>query len=244
MLIKQIADDIRNVYAKDPVNAETAIEKLLEERIAGQPVKSRPEFRDELCKEFGPHGHGAIENSNRGDSKSEPESIAKALYMILGKEISHSDLSSEDLMQRLAESFGTIFDSLNELVRVMNATLLGEASQEETIRTFIGSHMEGEESLQSIKDYIEQIQKTFLITQKAFKGTARSIVKNILDELDPKQISEVSGGGLKVGPLRKAESFDVFEKKYNRCNKWFESDRFMEDFLREFEKNCQRLYAL
>jgi hypothetical protein len=244
MLIKQIADDIRKAYLADPLKAETAIEKLLEERIAGQPFKSMPEFSDELCKEFAPSGHGAIENSQGGYSNSEPESIAKALSMILGKEISHTELTSEDLMQRLAESFGTIFDSLNELIRVMNTTLLGETSQEETIRTFIGSHMEGQESLQSIKAYIEQIQKTFLITQKAFKGTARSIVRNILTELDPEQISKVSGGGLKVGPLRKAECFEVFEKKYNRCNKWFESDRFMEDFLREFEKNCQRLYAL
>ena len=89
--------------------------------------------------------------------------------------------------------------------------------------------------------HLGQIQKAFLTTQQAFKNAAHARVREILDELDPGKISASGGGGLKFGPLRKAECFEIYESKFRSCKKWFESGRFMEDFLREFEKNCQKL---
>jgi hypothetical protein len=52
-------------------------------------------------------------------------------------------------------------------------------------------------------------------------------------------VAKERGSGLKIGPLRKAEDFDILKEKIERIQRWFESGRFMEDFLREFENNCQ-----
>jgi hypothetical protein len=43
--------------------------------------------------------------------------------------------------------------------------------------------------------------------------------------------------------MKKAESFDLFEEKYKRVKKWYESERFLLDFLRQFEKNCQKSFT-
>jgi hypothetical protein len=40
--------------------------------------------------------------------------------------------------------------------------------------------------------------------------------------------------------MKKAEYFDTYQNKYETLKKWFESGRFMEDLLREFENNCHR----
>jgi hypothetical protein len=43
--------------------------------------------------------------------------------------------------------------------------------------------------------------------------------------------------------MKKAEMFDIYEQRYGKIQKWFSSGRFMEDFLREFEKNCQTKFG-
>ncbi len=50
------------------------------------------------------------------------------------------------------------------------------------------------------------------------------------------------GRGLKFSALREAAFFETYEEKFRTCKKWLESGRFTEEFLREFEKNCQELY--
>lgn len=50
------------------------------------------------------------------------------------------------------------------------------------------------------------------------------------------------GGGLRFGPLRKAELYEIYKEKFSQFKGWFESGSFMEELLREFEKTCQRLY--
>ena len=59
--------------------------------------------------------------------------------------------------------------------------------------------------------------------------------------LDPARIAKTDKKGLKFGPFRKAEYYETFEGKFHKCQKWFKSGRFMKEFLREFEKNCQKL---
>ena len=89
------------------------------------------------------------------------------------------------------------------------------------------------------RGYLDQIKNAFLITERAFKETARSKMRDVLFELDPDRII-AKGGGMKFGPLRKAEQFETYREKFYTCKKWFDSGRFMGDFLREFEKNCQQ----
>jgi hypothetical protein len=61
--------------------------------------------------------------------------------------------------------------------------------------------------------------------------------------LDPDQVKTAGSGGFKFGPFQKAEFFAIYEKKFYKCKKWFDSGRFMEKFLREFEKNSQKLFV-
>jgi hypothetical protein len=157
--------------------------------------------------------------------------------------VSLDDLSSTDLIENLAESLNTIFNSLNQLISVINMTFTGDGSPEETIRQVIGFRLEGDEQGRSLETYLGQISNAFLTSQQAFKEAAYAKVKQVLSALDPEALAAEAGKGLKFGPLKKAEMFDIYEQRYRKIQKWFSSGRFMEDFLREFEKNCQTQFA-
>jgi hypothetical protein len=149
------------------------------------------------------------------------------------------DLSSSELLEKLAESLNTIFNTLNQLISVINMTFSGEESSEQTIRQVISFRLEGEGQGRSLETYLGQISNAFLTSQQSFKEAAYAKVKQVLSVLDPEQLAQEVGKGLKFGPLKKAEMFDIYEQRYGKIQKWFSSGRFMEDFLREFEKNCQ-----
>jgi hypothetical protein len=78
-----------------------------------------------------------------------------------------------------------------------------------------------------------------LTTHEAFKRAAQAKMAQVLTALDPDQVAKERGSGLKLGPLRKAEDYDILKDKIDRIQRWFDSGRFLEDFLREFEKHCQ-----
>jgi hypothetical protein len=80
------------------------------------------------------------------------------------------------------------------------------------------------------------------LAHRAFQETARIKIAQILDELSPDRIAESMDKSLKFGPLHRAELFDQYKKRYLECKKWFESDRFTQELLREFENICQRSY--
>lgn len=233
-----MADGIRQIYESDRSQAEALIEAYLEERLRGLSVNERLARLEELAAEFGKASPRPF-----GSEGEDEEVLSRLFSLLLGRKVSQADLSSTELLERLALSLNTIFDALNELVNVINVTLMGERIGEETIRHVIGFQLEGESESQSLESYIGQIRKAFLVTQQAFKETAHAKVSEILLELDPDRISEAGGGGFKFGPLRKAEFFETYEEKFRAFKKWFESGRFMEEFLREFEKNSQKLSA-
>jgi hypothetical protein len=134
----------------------------------------------------------------------------------------------------------SIFGTLNRLVQNINATLLGGGTpgeEEQTIRHVIGSRLEGQEPRVSLEEYLGRIDKAFFISHQAFKQAAHTLVLKMLHEVDPEKIAAEAGQGLKFGPLKKAEYFDIYESKFTTLKKWFESGRFMEDLLREFENN-------
>ncbi|NIO06015.1 MAG: hypothetical protein GTN74_15875 [Proteobacteria bacterium] len=170
------------------------------------------------------------------------EILARVFSFLLGKKVSQADLSSAELLKRLADSLNTIFDMLNQLVSVINTTFLGQREGIETIRQMIGFHLEGENQLRSLESYLGQINKAFLTAQQAFKIAAEKKVREILVELDPERIAASAGGGFKLGRLRKADRFELHVDKFKAFENWFNSGRFMEELLREFENNCQRLF--
>jgi PAS domain-containing protein len=229
--IDRLANEIRNIYISDKNQSEKQIEKFLTNRFKELSGPESLDVLNKLIDEF----------DNRHPIRIDNSIIPRTFSFLLGRDVSRTDLSSTELIERLAESLKTIFDSLNQLIGVINMTLTGETFGDQTIRQVIGFHLEGEEQTKSLESYLGQINEAFLTVQRSFKKTAQIKVGQILEEIDPDRISAQGGGGLKIGPLRKAEYYEIYEEKFRRIKKWFESGRFMEEFLREFEKKCQNL---
>jgi hypothetical protein len=237
--IEQLSNEIRKIYQSDHLHAETLIETYLEERLKELSDSKKLMLLEKLTAEF----NIAISSRYRGLNRDE-EVLTRLFSLLLGRRISQADLSSTELLQKLAESLNTIFDALNQVVGVINTTFLGESTGDETIRQVIGFYLEGGEShARSLESYLGQIKKAFLIAHQAFKEAAHTEIGEILHELDPDQIKTECSVGFKFGSFQKAEFFEVYEKKFDTCKKWFDSGRFMEKFLREFEKNSQKLFV-
>ena len=237
--IEQLSNEIRKIYKSDRLRAETLIETYLEERLKEFSDSKKLTLLERLTAEF----NIAISSRYSGLNIDE-EALTRLFSLLLGRKMSQADLSSTELLQKLAESLNTIFDALNQVVGVINTTFLGECTGDETIRQVIGFHLEGGEGhVRSLESYLGQIEKAFLIAHQAFKEAAHTEVGEILHELDPDQIKAAGSGGFKFGPFQKAEFFEIYEKKFYKCKKWFDSGRFMEKFLREFEKNSQKLFV-
>ena len=234
--IAQLANDIREIHASDRLQAEALVETYLEKQMHELSGRERTRLLKELAFVF----NRADSDTSSGTNLRE-EVFSQLFSLLLGRKDSQVDLSSPELLERLAESLNTIFDTLNKLVSVINGNLFGEHAGEETIRKVLFFELEREKESKSLESYLGQISKAFLIAQQAFKKAAYTRVREILLEMDPCRIASVSGGGLRLGPLRKAESFEIYEERYNKVKKWFESGRFMEELLREFENNCQEL---
>ncbi len=232
----QLVDEIRHIYESDRSQAKPLIEAYLEKRLNRFAASERLMLLEKVAAEFGGAGLGASISANLDE-----EVLLRLFSLLLGRRVSQADLSSAELLKRLAESLNIVFDTLNQLVSVINATLMGRGIGEETIRHVIAFHLEGEGQAKSLETYLSQIKKAFLISQQAFKKAAHAKVSEILVELDPERIAADGAGGLKFGPLRKAKFFEIYEQRFRECHEWFESGRFMDDFLREFEKNAQKL---
>jgi len=233
----RLAEEIRRIYASDRLKAADIIERFLENSLNTLPVDNRLALLEKLAAQF------SADPQDSTDSTNIDTELSRLFRLLLGRDFPQAALSPEELLERLAESITTIFDALNKLVNAINTALLGKNTGEETIRHVIGFHLEGENRLKSLENYLGQIKNAFLMAQQAFKISAKTIVGEILSELDPDQIETDAVGGLKFHPRRKTKCFDIYKEKFNQCHKWFESERFMEALLREFERNCVKLSA-
>jgi hypothetical protein len=231
-----LALEIRRIYKSSPAYADSTIEAFLTERLATFAENEKKTVLTALTAAF-----QTPEPDTAPEAGKEEAVLTGIFSLLLGREISNENLSAPEIMERLSESLNTIFVTLNRLVQNINATLLGGGSPDEaeqTIRHVIGSRLEGQEPRVSLEAYLGRIDKAFFISHKAFKQAAHTLVLKILHEVDPEKIAAEAAQGLKFGALKKAEYFDVYETKYATLKKWFESGRFMEDLLREFENNC------
>jgi hypothetical protein len=232
--LENLAHEIRQIYSTDSLQAEERIAAYLQEQLGPLSAIEKVGLLEKLTAQFDASATGPADRAYPED-----EAVARLFSLVLGDRVTTADLSSADLLKRLAESLNTIFDALNRLVAVIDSTLLGKDRGDETIRQVIGFHLEGQDQTQSLESYLGQINKAFLLAQQASKNAANQIVGKILQELDPEKINQQAGSGLKFGPLRKAELYDVFVQEMKKCRQWYESGRFMQDLQREFEKNCR-----
>jgi hypothetical protein len=232
--VDQLARDIRRIFASDDLQAEANIDRYLQTRLEFLPAPERVDLLERLAGQFGSPTplptDGAV---------AEEELLTRLYSLVLGGKFTEADLPSADVAQRLTESLNTIFDELNRLIAVIRSTLMGGGYGDQTIRGLIGGHMEGDDQTESLQTYLGQISKAFLLAQQAFEKAAHQIVGEILKEIDPEKISREAGGGLRFGPLRKAELYDIYEQKFKKCRQWYETGRFLEDLQRAFEKHCQ-----
>lgn len=235
--VAELANRVRTCYRSDRTRAESLIETYLETRLGGLSLAEKLTLLEQLRHVF--------ETSQAGPSGAEKgpasEVLANLFSLILGQRGAGLDLDSEDVVQRLAASLNSIFDQLNELVGIINATFGHETAALETIRTLIGSDLEGAPPSDSLAGYIGQIKEAFLMANQAARLAAVHEVGKILAELDPDHLAVDAEKGLRFGFMRKGELAEAYREKYGQIKKWFEADHFLEDFAREFERACQRL---
>jgi hypothetical protein len=184
--------------------------------------------------------------STRADSHGEPQSderLTRLVWRILGEDALPTARSRSESLEALADALNSVFDHLNQLVVTIHSTLLGRSMELETIRQVIRSDIEGMGQSESIQAYLDHVKEAFLIASRAYTLAARKEIEKILHELDPEQLSQAANQGLKFGFLRRGEVFEIYQEKFSQFRRWFQSERFSEDFAREFEKTCRRLYA-
>ena len=228
-----IADEIRKIYQADPGNAESAIEIQLHRACSGMADDEKRAFLTSLANDFKTQSNSA--NQGRLETGL-PEDV---ISLLLGKAVVTSDIPTHEMIEKLSVALNTLFSSLNRIVQTIDATLMVDEPGSQTIRSLIGSQMDESLEEQSIDDYLGRIEKAFLVTHTAFRQAAHTIFNRILEELNPDAIASASESRLKFGPLRKAALFDIFDTRFATLKNWFESGRFMKDFLREFENNIQ-----
>lgn len=246
-LLNILSDEIRRIYKSDPSASAAKIEIYLAESLKDMSIEDRLSVTRELVHQFNTPGvttgTSSPAVSKTGDAGfSEKREYSHLFTLLFGKKVSKFDLSSEEHLEKLAKSLNTIFDSLNQIIGVIHTTLLGEQTELETIRHIIGTDIESQSRTDSLQDYLDQIRKAFLVAHMAYQQAAQNKIKQIMDELSPEKISEETKGGLKFGPLKKADQYELYEDRYKACRGWLESGRLMGELLREFEKISQKLY--
>jgi hypothetical protein len=236
--VKKLAQAIRALAVSGLPEPEKNIESYLNEQFHGIDLQARLRFLQALAQEFG----GMQLRSKAWDVGPEFGDIHRLVSQFLGASDVTNSVSPEELADKFAGSLNTLFDTVNRIISVINVTLLGESLELETIRKVISSNIKGETDYASIKEYLDRIQKAFLVAHKSFQMSATTVLKEVLEELDPKSLASAKISSLKFGPLRKAELYDLYEEKYDQCKRWFDSEQFIDRLLREFEKNCQQSF--
>jgi hypothetical protein len=236
--LEQLATEIRDTYWADEANGFGNVEERLKERLVDYSASERSDLLERLIALF--------DKASVGDAvvpNVSSDEYNHLLTLLLGKEILKKSLPPEETMKQLAAAVNTVFDSVNTLVGGINATLMGSAAGDETIRVIIRSSLSADEGIGALKKFLDKTGEFFAIALKAYKESAQVKIAEILEELNPERLEEESGGKVKFGPLYKAHLYDCYVDKYQTLQNWQRSGLLLEAFMKEFEKNCQNLYS-
>jgi len=234
--IEELAEELRKLSQSNPSNLQAAIEGYLGNRLRLVGKGERLALLERLARQFD------TSTESKAGLPLPSEESSRLVSLLFGKQISISDLCSAELSEKLVQSLNTVFNTLNQIIGVINTTLLGHRAEQETIRQIIGMHIGGAAGDTSLQNYLDQIREAFLTAHKAFRQATEDMVRELLTELNPERIEASTDKGLRFGALRKADLFDAYKDKFRAVKEGFESGRLMEEFLREFEKVCQKLY--
>ena len=175
--------------------------------------------------------------------ESDSQALGQLVNLLLGHDEVVASANSEELLERLVAALNTVFDSLNELILGINTTFMGEGVADQTIRLVIRSNMQGDGEPMQLQNYLSQVKQAFSVMYEAFKQAAHKKMSEVLEDIAPTQLEAQVNGGLKMGPFRKAELFELYEQKHQTLDNWLQKGLFMEALLREFEKISQTLYT-
>lgn len=234
---KIMEDHITKIFQKQSDTADLPIGVYLENELKELDPQDRMAAMDNLIARFESNGPPSEKQTTLA---MDDHVLGRVIKLLLGRDIDTVDLNSDELLESLAESINTVFESLNQLISVINTTLMGKQDSDETIRQVIGYHLEGSRQTKTLESYIGQIGKAFFASQEASKKAAHAKVTQILEELSPEKIKKESGASM-LSPMRKSRYYEEYELKFKKFEEWFESGRFMDSFLREFERNCQKI---
>ncbi len=228
-----LADTIRNIYRQNPENATGAIDAYLSRELIGSSVEEKYRVAEKLAVHF-----TRSEPLKRPSSSFADEQFLRFCSLLLGYPVRESDFTDGNVQQRLTEALTTIFETLNQLIRTINLTLLEDGQTRETIRALIGEQLEGSRDAASLKEHLDQIRTAFVSSHSAFKTAMQITVEKILSELDPEAELKNDEAGFNFNPLRKVDAYKRYRQTFKECRNWFESGRCLEEFLRTFEKQC------
>jgi len=258
MMISGIVSNILTLYSSGQGDYHTDIEAFIQSILKDDP--HRITILEQLCSlfnvelEFGSiHDEVVVHEDERSKAEekhsagpdctveqlsSAPNRCARGsedlFKLLLGRDVSGSGLSEQEMMNRMAECLDAIFSQLNEILSAINSPLADTGDV--TIRYVIKEHLMEGSDLNVVKEQIHQIKKAYLLTQESFQLASRSLVEKLLAELNPDSMCDEQGSSFKPGFLKKADGFKMFQVKHDRCLKWLESKRFNNDLLNEFEK--------
>lgn len=229
-----LADELRDLYDAEPAAAREQIERLLANRFEGVPVQERLNEIRRLKDCFsGPKG-----SSNSSVNGDPGEELKTFISLLLGQRVEPQDLDDRQLQEQLCRSLNSIFDSLNRLLQAMRTTFnLKDSRFEETIRHVLREQLVEKDPTGSLEDYIDQIRVSFFKSFDCSKAAYGTIMEKLLSEIHPEKLLSEAGGGIKLGPLKKAEAFDRYKNVYDSLHKWHESGRGLEEYLRAFENS-------
>ena len=235
---QNVDEHIAGLYRLNP-HAGAAIESYLHKCFATESGAEKVARVEALAQSF---------KEKSAMSQEQPEStlaqpLRSLVPLLLGTNIADSGCSDDELAKRLVESLNTVFDTLNELILAINTAFVGRASETETIRLIIRSNVDDSAESISLQSYLDQIKAAFSIMHDAFTDAAMIKMQEMLTELDPQLIAKSLNGGLKIGPFQKAEMFRIYEEKHRTLENWLHTGLLKDALLREFERNCQKLYA-
>ena len=235
--MQDILQDLQCVV-NDSGNPLSRVEEALLGTFQGLSKEERLAALDELIAAVDEKSPPAPVRAE-GDSQALEELVS----LLLGHDEAVAGCSSEELLERLVTALNTVFDSLNELILGINTTFMGEGVADQTIRLVIRSNVQGDGEPMQLQNYLSQVKQAFSVMYDAFKQAAQKKMSEVLEDIAPTQLEAQVNGGLKMGPFRKAELFELYEQKHQTLDNWLQKGLFMEALLREFEKISQTLYT-
>src|SRR6185369_4527415 len=125
----RLMQEIREITAAGAADPEKEIERHVESVLRGFDLPERLRHLENLAAQLGAKAEPVT-------SEPTPASgdIHRLVSRFLGNSNDTGDISSQELAEKFTASLDTLFDTLNQIVSVINVTLLGQSPELETIR--------------------------------------------------------------------------------------------------------------